>query len=404
MKFKLKKRYIFIAVVVLVIVCLFIGGSKGNVLPTVETVAVTRGNVESLVSISGNVKEKDENNVYIETNVKVKEILVDENDEVKKGQKIVEFDMDSMYSNLDTLKLNKEILELNYKKATISDENGMLSLVTTANSTQSAKDAYERAEALYEVGAISKVEYDNAKTAYENAKAGLTLSETGITYDIDTLKKNIELANINIKEFEKQISKLNTAMYSPADGIVSSINMSEGAYAATTMPIYKVVNNNNLEIKCAVKEFTVKNLEVGQKVYITGDAFDGYTYEGHIKSIAPIASTVTSYTSSQTTIEVIVDVDSEDTLLKSGLNVTCDVVSANSEDVMTIPVSSFNEDKEGNISVYKVENGQLKKINIETGIHSDDYLEVKSGINEGDKIVKTIKSSYVDGLKVTEER
>lgn len=404
MKFKLKKRYIFIVVAVLIIVCFLIGGSNGNVLPVVETVAVTRGNVESLVSISGNVKEKDENNVYIETNVKVKEILVDENDEVKKGQKIVEFDMDSMYSNLETLKLNKEILELNYKKATISDENGMLSLVTTANSTQSAKDAYERAEALYEVGAISKVEYDNAKTAYENAKAGLTLSETGTTYDIDTLKKNIELANINIKEFEKQISKLNIAMYSPADGIVSSISMSEGAYAATTMPIYKVVNNNNLEIKCAVKEFTVKNLEAGQKVYITGDAFDGYTYEGHIKSIAPIASTVTSYTSSQTTIEVIVDVDSENTLLKSGLNVTCDVVSANSEDVMTIPVSSFSEDKDGNISVYKVENGQLKKIDIETGIHSDELLEVKSGINEGDKIVKTVKSSYADGLKVTEER
>ncbi len=404
MKFKFKKRYIFIVAVVLVIVFFFIAGSKGGILPVVETVAVTRGDVESLVSISGTVKEKDENNVYIETNVKVKKILVDENDEVKKGQKIVEFDMDSMYSNLETLKLNKEILELNYKKATISDDNGMLSLVATENSAQATKDAFERAEALYEVGAISKVEYDNAKTAYDNAKAGLTLSTTGITYDIDTLKKNIELASINIKEFEKQISKLNTAMYSPTDGIVSSITMSEGAYAGATAPIYKVVNNNNLEIKCAVKEFTVKNLAVGQKVYITGDAFEGYTYEGHINSIAPIASTVVSYTSSQTTIEVIVDVDSEETLLKSGLNVTCDVVSAKSEDTMTIPVSSFNEDKDGNILVYKIENGMLKSVSIETGIHSDEVLEVKSGINEGDKIVKTIKSSYTDGLKVTEER
>ena len=46
----------------------------------------------------------------------------------------------------------------------------------------------------------------------------------------------------------------------------------------------------------------------------------------------------------------------------------------------------------------------LKSVNIEAGIHSDEVLEVKSGINEGDKIVKTIKSSYTDGLKVTEER
>ena len=56
------------------------------------------------------------------------------------------------------------------------------------------------------------------------------------------------------------------------------------------------------------------------------------------------------------------------------------------------------------ILVYKIENGMLKAVKIETGIHSDEVLEVKSGVNEGDKIVKTIKSSYVDGLKVTEER
>ena len=404
MKFKFKKRYIFIAVLVFVIALFFIGGSRGGVIPVVETVAVTRGNIESLVSISGNVREKNENNVFVENNIKVNKVLVDENDEVKKGQKIVDFDMETLYSNLESLKLNKEILELNYKKATISDENGMLSLVSTENSTTLAKDALNRAESLYEVGAISKVEYDNAKTAYDNAKAGLTLSQTGITYDIDSMKKNIELSEINIKELERQISKLNTAMYSPVDGIVSGITMTEGAYAGVTAPIYKVVNNGELEIKCEVKEFTVKNLAVGQKVYITGDAFDGYTYEGHIKSIAPVASTVTGYTSSQTTIEVIIDVDSEDTLLKSGLNVTCDVVSNSSEDVLTIPVSGFSQDKDGNISVYTVENGMLKLVNIEAGIHSDELLEVKSGLKDGDKIVKTVKSSYSNGLKVTEER
>ena len=58
----------------------------------------------------------------------------------------------------------------------------------------------------------------------------------------------------------------------------------------------------------------------------------------------------------------------------------------------------------GNISVYTVENGMLKLVNIEAGIHSDERLEVKSGLKDGDKIVKTVKSSYSNGLKVTEER
>ena len=404
MKFKIKKRYIVIIAIILLIILFFIIGGNGNVVNTVKLVPVARGNVESIVSVSGTVKEKSENNVYVDTNIKVKDIFVDENDFVRKGQKIVDFDMDSLNSNLSSLRINKEVLELNYKKATISDEKGLLSLVSTENAVSSAKDALDRAEALYEVGAISKMEYDNVKTPYENAKAGLTMSSTGMDYDLDVMKKNIELTNIQINDLEKQISKLRTAMYSPKDGIISSINMKEGAYVAPSTSIYKIVNNSELEIKCEVKEFTVKNLSVGQKVYITGDAFDGYTYEGHIKSIAPIASTNVSYSNSQTTIEVIVDVDSKDTLLKSGLNVTCDIVSKSKEDTLTIPVSSFNEDKDGNIFVYEVENGKLKKVFIETGIHSDEELEVISGLIEGEEIVKDMKSNFVEGMAVVEER
>ena len=404
MKFKIKRRYIVIIVIFLLIVLSFVFGGKGSTINTVKIIPVARGNVESIVSVSGTVKEKTESNVYVDANVKIKDILVEENAFVKKGEKIADFDLDTLNSNLASLKINKEVLELNYKKATISDENGLLSLVSTENAVNSAKDAFDRAEALYEVGAISKVEYDNAKTTYDNAKAGFTMSSTSMDYDLDVMKKNIELTNIQINDLEKQISKLRTAMYSPKEGIISSINMKEGAYVAPSTPIYKIVNNSELEIKSEVKEFTVKNLSVGQKVYITGDAFDGYTYEGHIKSIAPIASTNVSYSSSQTTIEVIIDVDSKDTLLKSGLNVTCDIVSKAKEGALTIPVSSFNEDKDGKIFVYEIENGKLKKVFIETGIHSDENLEVISGLIEGEEIVKDMKSSYVEGMSVVEER
>lgn len=404
MKLKIKKRYILIIAILLVIVLFFVLGGGGSIVPVVETIAVSRGDVESIISVSGTVCEKNKNNVYIENNIKVKNILVEENDEVKKGQKIVDFDMDTLYSNLDTLKISKEVQELNYQKATMSNDNGLLSLVSTQNGENAAKEAFERAEALYEVGAISKVEYDNAKTAYDNAKAGLDMSKNGMEYDILVMQKNIETTQIKIDDLEKQISKLKSAMVSPANGIINSINMTEGAFASPSMPIYKIINNDQVEIKCAVKEFTVKNLSVGQKVYITGDAFDGFTYEGHIKSIAPVASTSTMPTNSQTTIEVIVDVDSEDTLLKSGLNVTCDVVSAESKDTLIIPVTSFSENKDGKVFVYKIENEMLKSIPVEIGINSDEYLEIKTGLNDGDKIVKTIKSSYSDGLKVTEER
>ena len=117
-----------------------------------------------------------------------------------------------------------------------------------------------------------------------------------------------------------------------------------------------------------------------------------------------MASAASGYTTSQTTIDVIIEVDSEDTLLKSGFNVTCDIIALESKDTLAIPVTSFNESNNGEVFVYKIENGVLKKTPIESGINSDEYLEVISGLTEGEKIVKTIKSSYSEGLAVAEER
>ena len=76
----------------------------------------------------------------------------------------------------------------------------------------------------------------------------------------------------------------------------------EKAYISTAMPTYSVVNNDAFEIEVAVKEFTARNIEVGQKVYITGDAFDGTTYNGVVKSISPIATKNNLGQSNQTEI------------------------------------------------------------------------------------------------------
>lgn len=392
---KFNKKTIIIIIVAIVLVLLLL--PKGEVLPAVEIASVVRDNIESTISTSGVVSAKTSRDMYPDVAVRVKEVFVEKNEEVKKGQKILDLDLDNLISQLSQLKIQKELNELQYHNLLTTNENGNSTLMSMQNAVTKLEDAYNANLALYELGAISKKDLEASKNALDEAKSQQGEVTLNNDYNLTAMKKQIELAEININTLEKQIKNLKELMISPIDGVISALNATEKAYISTAMPTYSVVNNDAFEIKVDVKEFTARNIEIGQKVYITGDAFDGITYNGVVKSIAPIA---TKNSMGQSIIEVIIEVTDGDTKLSEGYNVTCDIVIGAKEDILTIPLSAFMEDEEDNMFVYTIENGELKKVGITAGINSDDKLEVTSGVTENMEIVKEINSKYKEGMKV----
>jgi len=395
MKLNKKSKIIIGAVIAVGAVLVLL--PKGEVVPTVSVANVTRGNIESTISTSGVVTAKTSRDMYPDVAVKVNTVYVEKNEEVKKGQKILDLDLDNLTSQLSQLKIQKELNELQYNNLLTTNENGNSTLMSMQNAVGKLEDAYEANLALFELGAISSKDLENSKKALDEAKSQQGEVTLNNDYNLTAMKKQIELAQININTLEKQIKNLKEMMVSPIDGVISALNATEKAYISTAMPTYSVVNNDAFEIEVDVKEFTARNIEVGQKAYITGDAFDGITYNGVVKSIAPIA---TKNAMGQSIIEVIIEVTDKDTKLSEGYNVTCDIVIGAKEDILTIPLSSFMEDEEDNMFVYTVENGELNKIGITAGINSDDKLEVTSGLTENVEIVKEINSAYKEGMRV----
>ena len=393
---KLNKTTIILIVVAVLAILLFI--PKGDVVPTVSVASVVKDNIESTISTSGIVSAKTSRDMYPDVAVKVNAVYVEKNEEVKKGQKILDLDLDNLTSQLSQLKIQKELNEIQYNNLVTSNENGNSTLMSMQNAVEKLEDAYEANLALFELGAISPKDLENSKKALDEAKSQQGEVSLNNDYNLTAMKKQIELAQININTLEKQIKNLKEMMVSPIDGVISALNATEKSYISTAMPTYSIVNNDAFEIEVDVKEFTARNIEVGQKAYITGDAFDGTTYNGVVKSIAPIA---TKNAMGQSIIEVIIEVTDTDTRLSEGYNVTCDIVIAAKEDILTIPLSSFMEDEDDNMFVYTVEKGELKKIGITAGINSDDKLEVTSGLTEDMTILKEINSTYKDGMKVT---
>ena len=391
-----KKSKIAIGIVVLAGVG-FALVPKGEAVPTVSIASVVKDNIESTISTAGIVSAKTSYDMYPEVAVKVNKIYVEKNEAVKKGQKILDLDLDNLNSQLKQLKIQKELSQIQYNNLVTSNDNGNSALMSMQNAVQQLEDAYNTNLALYELGAISKKDLENSKKALDEAKSQQSEVTLNNDYNLVAMEKQIELTQINIETLEKQIKNLKELMVSPIDGVISSLNATEKAYISTAMPTYSVVNNDAFEIKVDVKEFTARNIEIGQRVYITGDAFDGITYNGAVKSISPIA---TKNAMGQSIIEVIVEVTDSNTRLSEGYNVTCDIVVGSKEDALTIPLSSFMEDENDNMFVYTVENGELKKAQITAGINSEDKLEVISGLEENMEIVKEINSNYKEGMRV----
>ena len=194
MKFQFKKRWILIIAIVLIISLAIINAAKGPKPIEVETVAVKRGGIETLVSATGVVSEDTNRSVFVETGAKVNKVLVEKNEAVKAGQQILDFDFATLNSQLSQAKINLEMTRLNKQKMNVTTgESKDATLLQVENALRLAKENYERNLALYEVGGVSKVELDNSKISYDNAQATYDMQFSNKGTDSEILDKQIQL-------------------------------------------------------------------------------------------------------------------------------------------------------------------------------------------------------------------
>ncbi len=439
-----KKVFIGIGVAALIIVLVVVGivknaGSAGTgPLYTVEANEIKKGDISSYISANGTVTEIDKSEIYIDTSIKATKVYVKQNDVVKKGQKLVDFDFDDLDSQLEQAKLTKRTQELYLKKLKLMDTKVNVtsaenSLKVAENSVISAQRNYDVAvknyndtKKLYEVGDKSKSELEMAENTYKDAEVALNnakinlesqkaeLKDTSKTNNqsesskqIDIQSKQVEIENsaLTIKNLENKIKKIKDSMLCTMDGVVSQINVSEGSYTPSGRPAFVVINPNKLEVKVNVNEYNAKQIQVGQSVNITGDSIpDNEKITGKVTNVSPVASSSTTGTgSTETVIQVIVGIDKVTSSIKPGITVNCDIKTVNITNVLTIQLDMLTQDKDGNNFVYVLSEDKkiMNKKPVELGSTSDMTAEVKSGeIKEGDFIIMNPKAVYEDGARV----
>lgn len=355
-KVKLKKWAKIILVLVVVIIAIITGykyyaqKQEEAKKPVVNTAQVQYMSMKSIVSATGTIKPVESVEVSSKITARVKQVLVKENDTVTQGQTVALLDGKDYETQ-------KEQAEFTLKNAKI---------------------IYDRTNYLYNIGAKSKEDLDNAQ------------------YNYDTAQSKLEEAESNLSE---------TVIVSPMDGVVIGEPVTDGTMAvqgnSNPTVIMRIADLSRKQIFAKVDETDIGSVRVGQKATFTVDAYNGKTFTATVSKISQtdmdnswnISNSSSSSSSSSAAViyySVTLDVDDPEGLLMPSMTARVEIETANKDSALAVPLSALKTDKNGTYVIVIKDDGTTENRYVETGIYGDEFVEIISGLSENEKVDVTM--------------
>lgn len=355
-KVKLKKWAKIILVLVVVIIAIVTGykyyaqKQEEAKKPVVNTAQVQYMSMKSIVSATGTIKPVESVEVSSKITARVKQVLVKENDTVTQGQTVALLDG----KDYETQKEQAEF------------------------TLQNAKTIYDRTNYLYNIGAKSKEDLDNAQ------------------YNYDTAQSKLEEAESNLSE---------TVIVSPMDGVVIGEPVTDGTMAvqgnSNPTVIMRIADLSRKQIFAKVDETDIGSVRVGQKATFTVDAYNGKTFTATVSKISQtdmdnswnISNSSSSSSSSSAAViyySVTLDVDDPEGLLIPSMTARVEIETANKDSALAVPLSALKTDKNGTYVIVIKDDGTTENRYVETGIYGDEFVEIINGLSENEKVDVTM--------------
>jgi HlyD family secretion protein len=230
---------------------------------------------------------------------------------------------------------------------------------------------------------VAEAAVDAAQAQRDIAQAQLDLLRAGArSSEIAAARAQVEQAQIAVDSARLALGRAN--LEAALEGTVASINVEIGESVSPQLPAMTLVGDSRFTVDADVDEADIGWVEIGQEVKITFDAFPEHELAGQVLSIAPLASIDLGIVSYRVTIE------SQETQLplRAGMTANTEIVKEQREDALLVPnLAIALEAETGRKYVDKKAGEGLERVQIETGLTTDLYSEVLSGLQEGDLVV-----------------
>ncbi len=322
--------------IVIILGISFLGGiifyvQSHNNKPIYDETVVRRESVTSKINVDAEIAPAVYADISSELPVLVKDVFVEKNDRVTKGQKLLTLDQKSVQAQINNAKLSVERAELTEKKAR---------------------------------------RHNNWKLLKPEDKK--------------SIKKATEQARQKLNEVYAQASRGN--IVSPIDGVVIEQNIKIGEVAQGIL--MRIINTESLEVNLLIPEVDISKVNKGDKVIITLDAYPNKKIFGTINSIDISSTKKQNNTYFQA--KVIVH-DWQDIQVLDGMNAEADIIIQQKKNVLVVPRDFAKKDGQGYFVYVNNDIAQktkLEKKYFKDGLKDDNFIEILSGLKLNDQIFK----------------
>ena len=365
-----KKKIISLAVGVIIVAGIAIwafGGQAKKRKVVYETATVDRANISNSVTATGTIEPVTEVEVGTQVSGIIDRLYADYNSVVTKGQLIAEMDKVTLQSELASQKATYDGAKAEYE---YQQKN------------------YERNKGLHEKQLISDTDYEQSLYNYQKAKSAFDSSKASLA----KAERNLSYATIT----------------SPIDGVVISRDVEEGQTVASgfeTPTLFTIAADlTQMQVVADVDEADIGDVEEGQRVSFTVDAYPNDVFEGKVTQIRLGATSSSSSTTTTTTVvtyEVVISAHNPDLKLKPRLTANITIYTLDKQGVLSVPAKALRftpavplvgsnavvKDCEGEHKVWTREGDTFTAHPVSIGISNGIVTEITGGIDEGTQIV-----------------
>ena len=447
----MNKKWIWILIGMVVLVVTLLGLKKAGVIGKEEGTKVAsektgRKNITEVVTASGKVYPEVEVKISPDVSGEIVQLNVLEGDSVTKGQLLA-----TIYADIYATQRDQAAAQVSQQQAQVENATANLSAVKAR--MEQAERQYNRQKQLFQDKVISRLEFEQAENAFLTSKADFNAS----TQMIKSGNASVMSAKASLSRANKDLGRTN--LVAPMSGIVSLLNVKKGErvvgssmMAGTEM--MRIADMRVIEVRVDVGENDIPKVTIGDSALVEVDAYNKRKFKGIVTQISSTnrgvggsaATTSNDLTNYEVRIRLIpssyadlIDPAKGRFPFRPGMSANADIQTNTHSNVIAIPINAVTtRDRSDTAAVGKevkaekkadapaetgsddgaVKNvddldevvfilqkdGSVKRTVVKTGIQDINYIEIVSGLKEGDEVIvgpySTVSKLLRTGTKV----
>ena len=401
-------------------------------LPMVMVRSAEKGTVKQTIDTSGTVKTEQQKTYFSPLAAKVEACKVQEGDAVEAGQVLLTYDAQDLENRKKEAALQNDEAYYGYQKTMDKNSKDTSEYSRSRHDVEILEQQVENAKAevralkqyLTDMGCfLREAQNDNHKNLAEEYQAKIDqatnqlavkeeelaefqsdLSEqkgiknsTESTMMTADAKKQAEAAKelqaLKSAEVTDAVAQVSDGIKADFAGIVTGVKPVDGSNVENGGELFTVSSIEKVCVDVSFSKSDLEKIEEGQKAVVT---IAGKQYEGTVTRISRAAA---KNEKGALIIQGEIHIDNPDADLYLGVDARVMVEGNKAENVVMIPVEAINIGKDGSF-VYVVTDGMVQKRMVTAGISSDEYTEIKKGLEVGEQVIISVDAGIEEGMAV----